>query len=481
MSLTESHSADSSSHHSGLTISVGDTKSIVLALQALQSKIRQLEKDRDHHHDQYEKAIDSHETFKVLMEDKMNEERASHKRREKELSDLLRQALEERSKINGTLLNGRDSLAQLREEMQSLILSEKRNAEEREEKLRLEIRSLQHLMKQEKLEHAAALMKVEELHKERDLARQQNESLRLSLTKVTGAASSPRDGGLDVNAYTRQSNVTGGCQPPVVDRSGPSDFHTSVSHAYHHHHHLPINIMVEGANLPAAPTTGTTSLAAHNSHHHHHTTTDVPRAAAAPHHAHSSDIPAGNSYYDSGYDVGYRDPTCNSMLRDVRNVSGVSPCAHPSCNVSGMVPELPPEDRTLAPPPPPPPLPLATSSARAKPHRSDSSRNVTPMKRSSSRTAQQRSEQSKMSEMSLLGEIEDLKRQLQRFAASPQLSSMSVEEMNLYFKRISLLIDRKEEQLHLLRTARNRQPRTAARQSLMNEIRAIASKSTNRR
>ncbi|CCW67001.1 unnamed protein product [Phytomonas sp. Hart1] len=169
---------NSSLLRSGLNISVGDTKSIVLALQALQGKIRALEQDRDLHRDQYERILQAHEAYKIDMEHQLERERAVHRRREEELQELLQKAQDERSRIQGTLSGSQGDLTTFRKEIEAMIESDKNMATQRELKLQTEITRLQQEISEEKARYHTLLNNVEMLKGERSAIEEMNLNLR---------------------------------------------------------------------------------------------------------------------------------------------------------------------------------------------------------------------------------------------------------------------------------------------------------------
>lgn len=539
-------SADNSLQRSALNISVGDTKSIVLALQALQSKIRQLEKDRDYHHEQYENAIRSHESFKSMMEAKIEQERVAHQKREQELSELLRKALEEKTKMSSASHGNREALVHLREDLESMIATEKKYAEEREEKLLLEIQELHRIIKQEKLEHAAVLLKLEEIQKDRGAiigssARQGNwpirEERKNSSTPVGQVGQGQR--------YHHRSNDANQKDFPVSkdrkrvstknrvhsrqDRHFSSSRHRHNSHHYHHHSHQD------------------------DSYHLH--TIGQCRCCYSPRIIGASAPP--QVPYQFSYTHTYQDPTCNSMLRDVRNVSGFSPCTHALPDDS-LIPEtsasVPHASSDAIRPAALHPTPMivisegagdvnrgsvqtvptrsASQKNRSTPLASARSQNLVsdkvhnhrssspsdhPPQRSSDNEGDLREKRhpplasttpyaegspsasmSSPREKALEEEVNLLQRQLQAFLSSPALPQMPVSEMKAYFNRSSSLLERKQEQLSLLQSStRDRVPSATStmhnrindpndvisartRQTLMNEMRAIAANALER-
>ncbi|KPA80073.1 hypothetical protein ABB37_05083 [Leptomonas pyrrhocoris] len=284
MSVNQSaESTASSLQRSGLSITVGDTKSIVLALQALQSKIRSLEQDRDYHQDQYEVSLQAHEQQKLDMERQMEQERAAHRKREADLLELLRKARDERAELEDALSGNKEDLGGFRKELEEMIASEKELAEQRESKLNKEVARLREDIKDEQTRRAALLVTVDKLKEEREAALRTNEQLRVAMDDL-------------LTHFEHQQ------QQQQQRLRHPSSSEPSQ------------RTMSRGG--PAGPSASMRGGASRG---------QVANGAV---HAHRSARPrvAVNMQRHN-----YEDPTCSSMLRDVRVVPDeMPPCAYPS-------------------------------------------------------------------------------------------------------------------------------------------------------
>lgn len=433
-SVNASQTTDSSMQHSSLNISVGDTKSIVLALQALQTKIRQLEKDRDYHHNQYQLMLQTHASFKATMEEKMESEREAHRHRENELSNLLRTALEEKSKLSAIASSSRDSLLQMRKEIEEMIKGEKNAAESRESRLRCEIQDLQNRLKEEKIGHTATVLKLEEAMA--DVMKYQTSAKRVLPAEVSG------------RRYVGETTPgkEGRAQRPI---SAECHEMSNVN-----------GLLCRNCNCALSPEETKQAL------------------------------------YRANRSRTYRDPTCNSMLRDKRNVCGTSPCVHQCSNEISE--SRGNEGREEAYYSQPPEVHLTSSSPSYPAQGIHSSnpllmrtpvRSGTPLRQSSVSGSSLRGEKGRAAssqpprrgacEDSLEREIMVLKRRLQEFVSSSFLSQMAVSEMRSHFQKLTAMIARKEEQLAMLRSAKN-MSYEGNQQKLINEMREITSNALGR-
>lgn len=260
----------SSLQRSGLNISVGDTKSIVLALQALQAKIRTLEQDRDYHQDQYERELQAHEVYKLNMEQQIEHERAEHRRREKELTDMLKRAQQDRAQLEASVGGAPNDLTAFRNELEAMLAAEKSAAQEREARLIAEVEKLRSEIKGERTQHAALLMSIDNLAAEKRITDETNEQLRLAVDEL----------------LARQE------QQQQLESASPSlQPHHNTSHGNRQQR--------QPARLQQQPQQQ-----------------QYPPRQSVPRRRVSRRFP-------------FQDPTCSSILRDVRNVSGEIPCCHP--------------------------------------------------------------------------------------------------------------------------------------------------------
>lgn len=517
-----SQSVDSSvQRSSALSISVGDTKSIVLALQALQSKIRQLEKDRDYHHNQYEQAIRSHEDFKSLLERKMEEERAIHRTREKELSELLRKALEEKTQIAAMGSGNRTALAQVREELELVMEAERKSSKEREHKLLLEIEELQKNIKNEKLAHSKTLSELQ-------ILKTRMESYSSSEKKKTLSATVERQD-VDKKIISSEDSLVAPRETAKPSSSGRSSSDASLlPHRTQGEHSASRARQVSGRSSPQrrssrshlgqqsktclhhSPQENSKHSLYHSGRHSHHYSSGVRREDGTP----SSRGGYGSSPpFEVEYINNYQDPTCNSLLRDVRNVSGLAPCLHSSymsfssevprrmrSNLGGRRNNSP--EAFIAATPRGDGGAGGRSSLLQSPHNSilvskTPSRQYSNSARQESRRSSQltarvspsRQRVQEVTEESLRYEIDDLHKRLNDFLISSSVSKLPVREMRYHFQKLATRLARKEEHLALLirsssfhrstQTSRN-QRQKESRQFFMNEMREIASNALRR-
>ncbi|KPI88267.1 hypothetical protein ABL78_2629 [Leptomonas seymouri] len=287
MSVNQSaESTTSSLQRSGLSITVGDTKSIVLALQALQGKIRSLEQDRDYHQDQYEVSLQAHERYKLDMERQMEQERAAHRKREADLLELLRKAREERAELEAALNGNKEDLGGFRKELEEMIASEKELALQRESKLNKEVTKLRDDIKEEQTRRAALLVTIDKLKAEREAALSTNEQLRIAmddlLIRFERLQRQQRQRRAPSSEPARRTMSRGGgpAVPPVTVRGGAG--------------------RGRAVNVSAVSCRSTRPRVVGSAQHHN-----------------------------------YEDPTCSSMLRDVRVIPDeLTPCIYPSFSSS---------------------------------------------------------------------------------------------------------------------------------------------------
>ncbi|EAN89867.1 hypothetical protein C3747_60g96 [Trypanosoma cruzi] len=174
----------SSLQRSGLSMSVGDTKSIVLALQALQDKIRRLEQDRNHHQDQYERALQAHEAYKQDMEHQLERERTHHRQREKDLQEMVQRATTEKTKLQNTLEESRKDLGTFRTELEEMLIKECDAAQKRENALASEVDKLRQELEEQQKRYRALLSSIEELRAEKEAALDTNHHLEQAIQEL---------------------------------------------------------------------------------------------------------------------------------------------------------------------------------------------------------------------------------------------------------------------------------------------------------
>ncbi|KAK7199868.1 hypothetical protein NESM_000034700 [Novymonas esmeraldas] len=416
-------SGSSSLQRSGLSITVGDTKSIVLALQALQSKIRSLEQDRDYHQDQYEAALQAHERYKLDMEHQVEQERVAHRRREAELLELLRKAREERAQLEAALTGNKEDLGGFRRELEQMIASEKEIAQQREATLSGEVARLHADIKDEQTRRAALLVTVDNLKEEREEALATNEHLRVAMDDLlTRYESLQRQQRAPPLQPVRRSSGTAdpadarhGALPGGVARQRRGFSSRTRSPRYVPPPFSP----VRERRRPAAPAPR------------------QPTASFALHHH-------------------YEDPTCNSILRDVRVVpDGGPPCAYPSIHSSMQLPHTPP-----------PPLPHAgaqTARSGRSPRKHSARTPHTSRRQSPSRravgpdtadTSALRTTAIEQVEAQLQDELSVLLRRYDDAVKDAATTGSPREATTATQQHIAALVEQKKEQLKLLKEAR---------------------------
>ncbi|KAG5463983.1 hypothetical protein LSCM1_00159 [Leishmania martiniquensis] len=408
-------SGASSLQRSGLSITVGDTKSIVLALQALQSKIRSLEQDRDFHQDQYEVALQAHERYKLDMERQMEQERAAHRKREAELLELLRKARQERAQLEDTLSSNKHDLGGFRRELEKMIASEKELASQREAKIGAEVAKLRAEIKEEQMHRAALLVTVDKLKVEREAALSANEQLRVAMDDLLTRYEKLQRHRLAPQAALRRfssSGVVSATQSRAVPASSGC-LRRSVSN----------RIRSPGYTLPR----------------------EVQRHA----------LPARTSTAPPALHHNYEDPTCNSILRDVRvTPDEAPPCAYPSVNSSMHQPQ---QD-------------IAESTGKASTARSGKGQRmctaVTPSQRGKPSPARRppgkgvvgpsslRTTAIDEVEAQLRQELEALQHRYDETIERGASEEVPREVLTAALQRISALVEQKKEQLKLLKEAR---------------------------
>ncbi|EAN78014.1 uncharacterized protein TEOVI_000520000 [Trypanosoma equiperdum] len=203
-------SCNTSLQRSGLNMSVGDTRSIVLALQTLQEKIRRLEQDRNHHQDQYEKALQAHEAYKQDMEHQLEQERSHHRRREKELHEMVQRATEEKTRLQSTLEESRKDLGTFRTELEEMLMKECDASKKRESALNSEMERLRHELEEQQKKHRTLLASIEELKAEKEAAIDTNHHLEQAIQELmrrcgTGSVDNSRMTDCDVTRLTNGS------------------------------------------------------------------------------------------------------------------------------------------------------------------------------------------------------------------------------------------------------------------------------------
>jgi hypothetical protein len=212
-SFTSSHDQSTESvvlQRSGLLGGAGDTKSIVLALQALQEKIRKLEQDRNFHQEQCEKAQRSHESYKLEIEGQLDAERSQHRVREHELQDLLARANAERSRLQATLEESKSDLGHFRQELEQMLNAERSQARSKEDQLLSELEQLRSDLNEERKNADDLATSVEQLKREREVIETTNRRLestvRELITVQNNLMESVKKGGTGViNSGTKSS------------------------------------------------------------------------------------------------------------------------------------------------------------------------------------------------------------------------------------------------------------------------------------
>lgn len=188
-SFTSSHDQSTDSvgtalQRSGLVGNVGDTKSIVLALQALQEKIRKLEQDRNFHQEQCEKAQRSHEGYKLEIEGQLDAERSQHRLREQELQDLLARANAERSRLQHTLEESKSDLGHFRDELEQMLATERHQARSKEDQLLRELEQLRSDLNEERKNAEELANSVDQLKREREVIESTNRRLESTVREL---------------------------------------------------------------------------------------------------------------------------------------------------------------------------------------------------------------------------------------------------------------------------------------------------------
>ncbi|KAG5490027.1 hypothetical protein JKF63_00146 [Porcisia hertigi] len=406
----------SSLQRSGLSITVGDTKSIVLALQALQTKIRSLEQDRDFHQDQYEVALQAHDRYKMDMERQMEHERAAHRKRETDLLELLRKAREERSQLENALNNKKEDIGGFRHELEQMIASEKELSSQRESKINAEVTKLRADIKEEQTRRAALLVTVDKLKEEREAAVRTNEQLRVAMDDL-----------LDRYEQLQRHRLV----PQAAPRQYPKSDVKGALHA-------------RAAPASAAYPRRTASSRIR------------PSRCASPRVAQGHALLDRQRRAPSALHHNYEDPTCNSILRDVRVVPETAPpCSYPSVSSSMLqsqqeTAETPGRARPAA--SSGRGLRAQTGAALFRSERSSPARRTSPSGVAGS-SALRRTAIDEV-EAQLCEELEALQHRYDDTIQRGSSEGVPREVLAAALQRVSALVDQKKEQLKLLKEAR---------------------------
>jgi hypothetical protein len=162
---------------SGSSSRIGDSRSIVLALRSLQEKIRKLEADRDFHRDQCETARRAHEAYKADVEDQLHRDRVDFRRRESELQDLIARAKQEQQRLTRTLDDSRLDAGAVSSEVAQLLERERREATARDARLKEELETYRKQITEERLAIETLQQQVDQARAERDILETTNRRL----------------------------------------------------------------------------------------------------------------------------------------------------------------------------------------------------------------------------------------------------------------------------------------------------------------
>lgn len=448
---TSESAVSSSLQRSGLSITVGDTKSIVLALQALQSKIRTLEQDRDFHQDQYESALQAHERYKLDMERQLEHERAAHRTREAELLELLRRAREERAQLEDALNGNKEDLGGFRRELEQMIAVEKEQASMRESKLSAEVAKLRADIKDEQTHRAALLVTVDKLKEEREAALHTNEELRIAMDDL-------------LTRYERMQEQQQ--QQRQQPQRQQQEMHRPAAQPVPRLH--PAHDRRTALPPPPSIRRRSDRLGGRRVLSPGHVGPREPTGSSS----------ARQASQHSGLHHNYEDPTCSSMLRDVRVAPDEAPpCAYPSVNSSSLqqhptepsgAPQRAACGTSTAAPRTRGGRPAAAAAAAAR-HRSASSRarttapvatpprsfaGTSPARRPPADASQLRTTAMDEVEAQLRQELAELQHRYDDTVARGAAEEIPPEVVAAALQRLSALVDQKKEQLKLLKEAR---------------------------
>ena len=168
----------------GGSMPAADTKSVVLALQGLQEKIRRLEEDRNFHREECEKAHIAHEAYKREVEDQLGRERAEHRRREGDLQRMIAEAKQERTDMSRNMEDSRLELRKFREQLDGIMDHERSTHEERESELRRELDECQRSIKEEASRLGELKQTVANLRSEREVVLSTNKRLEATVADL---------------------------------------------------------------------------------------------------------------------------------------------------------------------------------------------------------------------------------------------------------------------------------------------------------
>ena len=172
-----------------------DTKSVVLALQGLQEKIRRLEEDRNFHREECEKAHIAHEAYKREVEDQLERERTEHRRRESELQRMISEAKQERTEMSRSMEDSRLELRKFREQLDGIMDHERSTHEEREGELRRELDECQRAIREESSKISELKHTIANLRSEREVVLSTNKRLEATVADLISMNTKLLDGG----------------------------------------------------------------------------------------------------------------------------------------------------------------------------------------------------------------------------------------------------------------------------------------------
>lgn len=200
-----------------------DTKSVVLALQGLQEKIRRLEEDRNFHREECEKAHIAHEAYKREVEDQLERERTEHRRRESELQRMISEAKQERTEMSRSMEDSRLELRKFREQLDGIMDHERSTHEEREGGLRRELDECQRAIREESSKISELKHTIANLRSEREVVLSTNKRLEATVADLISMNTKLLDGGRVAR------RPTSGVSAQTRTRSAHQDPNTSTS------------------------------------------------------------------------------------------------------------------------------------------------------------------------------------------------------------------------------------------------------------
>lgn len=163
---------------------MGDTQTVIQALQSLQEKVRLLEEERNFHRRQCQDAHDKHESFKQSVEVQLRQERADHRRREEELQHIVDAMAADKKVLEDASVQNRSQMQRFRDELSLVMARERDTADIRERDLRNEVEVLRAETIDLRSYHEKLSQTIGQLKGERELILATNRRLEKTITEL---------------------------------------------------------------------------------------------------------------------------------------------------------------------------------------------------------------------------------------------------------------------------------------------------------